>query len=378
MVDLVFLNSANFKDKKLLEEVRGGNFTHILLSPELAVSKVFRTIATDPIFYDKVGLIVVDEAHLVAKWGKGFRTDYARLHQLRAIFGKKVPWFACSATLDDPTLNIVIRDLGMPTGVTIQRNSINRPELVYQIAFIPNKAGSSALRFLFDVNENSPVLPQKEVPKTVVFFDTKKEAIAARDCCRQWLRYNFQPERGTPRQYTEKEAKATIQIYNRNTPDEDKEAILREFADPDSPLRALFSTEALALGIDLPTIVRAIQFRIVRNQEIATLLQRWGRASRHGQLGFAVLLLDEWMKGVQKKPAGIRRHQAEESIELNPVAEESEDEDIEGQGESVGQKKTHRLTNSERRSKLPEIWYRMANPADDPHCIRKLILDHFN
>jgi superfamily II DNA helicase RecQ len=57
----------------------------ILLSPELTVSKVFRTIAID---YE-AGLIVVDEDHL-AKWGKGFRTDYTRLHQLRGIFGKKV------------------------------------------------------------------------------------------------------------------------------------------------------------------------------------------------------------------------------------------------------------------------------------------------
>jgi hypothetical protein len=75
----------------------------------------------------------------------------------------------------------------------------------------------------------------------------------------------------------------------------------------------------------------------------------------------------------------MRRHQLEGSVEQNPVAEESEDEDIEGEGESVanGQKKARGLTNSERRDKLPEIWHRMANPADGSHCIRKLILDHF-
>jgi superfamily II DNA/RNA helicase len=88
------------------------------------------------------------------------------------------------------------------------------------------------------------------------------------------------------------------------------------------------------LGADL-TIVQAIQFRVVRNQEIATLLQRWGRASRHGQPGFAVLLLDEWMKSVRKNPAVMRRHQLEGSVEQNPVAEESEDEDIEGEGRAL-------------------------------------------
>jgi hypothetical protein len=39
------------------------------------------------------------------------------------------------------------------------------------------------------------------------------------------------------------------------------------------------------LGADLPTIVQAIQFRMVRNLKIATLLQQWGRATRHGQPG---------------------------------------------------------------------------------------------
>jgi superfamily II DNA/RNA helicase len=70
-----------------------------------------------------------------------------------------------------------------------------------------------------------------------------------------------------PHQYTEKETKATIQIYNRNTTDEDKEAILQEFANSESLLRALFTTEALALGVDLPTIVRVIQFWMVRDRD---------------------------------------------------------------------------------------------------------------
>jgi hypothetical protein len=134
------------------------------------VSKAFRTIAIDPVFYDKVGLIVVDGAH----WAKAFGQIMRGCTNCAPFSGR----FACSATLDNPTLNI--RDLGMlwQSSTTLligQSLSIN-----YQIAFIPNKAGSSALRFLFDVN-SSPVLPQKQIPKTVVFFDTKKEAIAARD-----------------------------------------------------------------------------------------------------------------------------------------------------------------------------------------------------
>lgn len=146
---------------------------------------------------------MVDEAHLVAKWGKGFRRLYAFTSTARHFW--------------EGSLVCVLSNLRRPNiedsysrswDVTIQRNSINRPELVYQIVFIPNKAGSTFV--LFSTSMGTRRCPQKQVPKTIVFFDTKKEAIAARDCCCLWLRRNCQPEWGTSHQYTEKEMKTTI------------------------------------------------------------------------------------------------------------------------------------------------------------------------
>ena len=85
-----------------------GKFTHVLLSPELAISDKFRPTAMHPGFQDRLALVVVDGAHLVAQWDKDFRTDYAQLHQLCSLFNRDVPWFACSATLDMKTLHTVI------------------------------------------------------------------------------------------------------------------------------------------------------------------------------------------------------------------------------------------------------------------------------
>lgn len=76
---------------ELLEELQAGKFTHVLLSPELAISDKFCPSAIHPDFRDRLALVVVDETHLVAQWGKDFRTDYARLHQLRSLFGKDIP-----------------------------------------------------------------------------------------------------------------------------------------------------------------------------------------------------------------------------------------------------------------------------------------------
>ena len=50
--------------------------------------------------------MAVDELHLVALWGSGIRPQYAQLSLLRRRLGGDVPWFGCSATLDQKTLDI--------------------------------------------------------------------------------------------------------------------------------------------------------------------------------------------------------------------------------------------------------------------------------
>ena len=46
---------------------------------------------THPEIHDRLALIVVDEAHLVAQWDKDFRTDYSSLGQLRSLMGPARP-----------------------------------------------------------------------------------------------------------------------------------------------------------------------------------------------------------------------------------------------------------------------------------------------
>lgn len=73
-----FLNADTISDR-LLMDVRNAKYTHILLSPELAISEKLRKTILDPKFKDRLALVVVDEAHLVQLWGVSFRTDYAML-----------------------------------------------------------------------------------------------------------------------------------------------------------------------------------------------------------------------------------------------------------------------------------------------------------
>jgi superfamily II DNA helicase RecQ len=137
---------------RIFADIRDGKYTHVLISPKLAIGDRFHVTAIDSVFKERLSLTVVDEAHLMSQWGRNFRTDYARLGQLRSLFGSHVLWFACSATLDTEALKKLKKGIGFEDNVPIMRTSIDRPELMIRIGWIlkNSRQKTSALRFIFD------------------------------------------------------------------------------------------------------------------------------------------------------------------------------------------------------------------------------------
>ena len=185
-------------------------------------------MAINPVFKEQLGLVVIDEAHLVSQWGRGFRTDYAWLGQLRSLFGGHVPWFACSATLEAEALKELKKGVGFEDDVTIMCMSIDQPELVIRIGWIPKNSHqkASALCFIFDegsqMDAESTAMPQ-QIPKTVVFFDSKKDAYAAIQECRNWL------QESDKHKYLKKQAREMIKVFHHDTAKFDKEVIIAKF-----------------------------------------------------------------------------------------------------------------------------------------------------
>ena len=357
----IFLN-ADTISMKVLTDIQNGKYTHILISPELAISDKFHATAIHPGFKERLGLVVIDEAHLVSQWGRSFRTEYARLGQLRALFGSHVPWFACSATLDDEALKKLKEGAGFEDDVTIMRTSIDRTELVIRIGWIPTKSrqNATALRFLFDkgcrANAKSNPMPRR-IPKTIVFFDSKKEAYTAMQECMNWL------QESETHKYSTKQARATIKVFHRDTAKFDKEAIIAEFQQLGdcSLIRVIFATEALGLGVNLPDIRRVVQYGLPKGEEPAIVWQRGGRTSRDGQDGEVILLIDEWVEGPRTSPPLIRKG----SQNSQPQDEATLVEE---------QNKAKKLSLPERRGNLPTFWYTFSN---EPDCLRIRFLDHF-
>jgi hypothetical protein len=337
-----FLNADTISDK-LLKDISSGKYTHILMSPELAVSERLRKTILEPKFKDRLALVVVDEAHLVSHWGVKFRTDYSRLNLLRTLIGPKIPWFACSATLDSKTLTDLIKGVGFDAGVQIQRTSINRPELVVRVGIIPKSKHRSytALRFIFDSDplpDNKSVIEPADIPKTIVFFNKKVDLHRAHEACLHYL------ERHDNHRYSRRQALGVVRVYTRNTHDEDKDRIIEELKKlvADSLIRVILATEALGIGVDLPDIRRVIQYGIVELPDIrrviqygivelpAILWQRGGRASRDGKNGEIIFLLEPWVRGdrvnLSAKEQASLTSQDLEDILRDPDQEDNQDD----------------------------------------------------
>lgn len=344
-----FLNSDTISPS-VLSEIKKGKYTHILISPELAIGDKFRSVALNEGFQKHLCLVVIDEAHLVSLWGKSFRTSYAKLNSIRSIIGADIPWLACSATLDDYALNSLRKNVHFNDDVKIQRTSINRPEIVVRRGLIPVSKGVKALRFLF-FQESGGTTPDEayksalDIPKTFVFFDSKKVAMAAVQEIRRWL------QGSEHHGYTSADALQVVAFFHRRTSAFDKTRIIEKFQKPDSKLRVICATEALGMGVDVKNVRRTVQFSVHNESEIAVLWQRGGRSSRDRGNGEMIFLFPAWTKG---NPVFLSRKGPNQSTE-----------------EPTG---ATRLTPEQRRGKLPDPIYQLINHNG---CPREFFLDHF-
>ena len=186
------LLTAKTITKMVMRKIRNSEFTHILLSPELANSPEFSNVATDPIFKSRVGLVVVDELHVVKQWGREFRKQYGRLSSLRRKLGTGIPWFGTTATLPDATLEAVKKSVAFKEDVRVIRTSVDRPEisLIIQpieknkvktfegLYFVLNKVINSSETGDYDLHVLS------DIPKTIIYFESKAVINKALACIR--------------------------------------------------------------------------------------------------------------------------------------------------------------------------------------------------
>ena len=260
-------------DDKLIERAANGEFTHILFGPEQATTKEFRKALKRPEFQARIGLVAIDECHLVKQW-KEFRPAFTMLGELRMILHRDVMWFACSATLSDEAKKLVLNDSGFrPVGdaqyqTEIIRTSIDRSDIGIGMFPIPRGKLESyeSLYFLLDTStDDCGVARPQQIPKTVIFIDGRKKVQKAAAYLQSMLvaktkdgngdRYSADPNSGAL------SVRSVVDIFTSRVAKYDRNRLYTEFKKPDSATRIIVATTSLGMGVNVPDIERVVLWK---------------------------------------------------------------------------------------------------------------------
>ncbi|OYO24167.1 recombinase RecQ [Enemella dayhoffiae] len=106
------INSANVTEwDEVIDRLRADELDLLLVSPERLTNPRFRDTVL-PALLDRLGLLVVDEAHCISDWGHDFRPDYRRIRELIADLAADVPVLATTATANERVVTDVAEQLG--------------------------------------------------------------------------------------------------------------------------------------------------------------------------------------------------------------------------------------------------------------------------
>ncbi|EPS92564.1 hypothetical protein FOMPIDRAFT_62996, partial [Fomitopsis schrenkii] len=109
----IAINEDN-NEPGVFRELDNGRTRLCYASPEcLLRHNGFKQLFRKPSFRQRIGGIVVDEAHVTFLWSKGFRVDYGELMQLRVQTRVDIPWALFSATFPSKIFNFCGRKLRM-------------------------------------------------------------------------------------------------------------------------------------------------------------------------------------------------------------------------------------------------------------------------
>ena len=255
------INSTNRADWPELERaVLSDEADALLISPERLANESFMEELLLPIS-ERIGLLVVDEAHCVSDWGHDFRPDYRRLANVLRRMPANLPIAGTTATANDRVIDDATSQLGR---LTVQRGPLMRESLQLQTIRLPTQA--ERLAWLADRID--------ELPGTGIIY-----ALTTRDAeqVSVWLN-----RRGT-----------LVRPYHANISDpryESSNAYRQrlELALDRNEVKALVATTALGMGYDKPDLGFVVHYQAPGS--IIAYYQQVGRAGRGIARAVGVLL----------------------------------------------------------------------------------------
>jgi len=254
------INSTNREDWHATQSrILGDQVDAVLISPERLANDYFREQVLQPVA-DRVGLLVVDEAHCISDWGHDFRPDYRRLVNILQHMPPNMPLLGTTATANDRVINDIQTQLG---DIQIQRGPLVRESLRLQTLTLPDQV--SRLAWLA---QTIPTLPGTGI----VYVLTKRDA----EQVAQWLNdhgidaraYHADAQRGGLDNNAYRAHLEDLLLHNK--------------------IKALVATTALGMGYDKPDLGFVIHYQAP--DSVVSYYQQVGRAGRAIDEAFGILL----------------------------------------------------------------------------------------
>src|SRR4051794_36537088 len=230
----------------------------LLISPERLNNPQFRNTML-PLFAERVGLLVIDEAHCISDWGHDFRPDYRRIQDMLAQLPEGVAVLCTTATANDRVVADVAEQLalGHAGALRTYRGPLGRESLRLEVVELPAQADRLAW-----LATHLPELPGSGIVYTL----TKRDA----DTVADWLNAH-----GVPAEAYSGEVDTRRRV-------EVEERLLR------NELKAVVATSALGMGYDKPDLGFVVHYQAPGS--VISYYQQVGRAGRAIDRADVVLL----------------------------------------------------------------------------------------
>lgn len=279
------INSTNPKEWPLIKnKILSDSIDLLIISPERLANDSFRTEILEQIT-DRIGLLVIDEAHCVSDWGHDFRPDYKKITRLLQHLPPNVPVIATTATATDR----VIEDIKAQLGDQVQ---VSRGDLVRKSLFLQNIQLASQEKRLAWLAEN---LEKKILGSGIIYALTIRDA----EMVARWLRsrgFSAYAYTGDVLPPIDMDGSLRTKLeslpeWQESRDDSGRKSVYRKFLEDmllSNHVKALVATSALSMGFDKSDLAFVIHYQ--RPKSVVDYYQQVGRAGRGIESAYGVLL----------------------------------------------------------------------------------------
>jgi ATP-dependent DNA helicase RecQ len=232
--------------------------------------------------------LVIDEAHVIAKWKKTFRPDYGRIKEISdKLDCQQVVSFTATAGI--PTQEKIIEEMGIED-IKVFVRDVNRPNIFLSIINDGDFRGRA-----FKIKEKLQALKSGE--KAIIFVPTVKIGNIVKDQLA--------------------EIGLDVPFYHSQLKMLERDELLNRFLDNQSPgLNTIICTNAFGMGIDIPNIRLVVHWQ--HPASIEDYVQEYGRAGRDGGPAEAILFTNLG----SNKDFEIQKYMIKLSLGDSPLATE--------------------------------------------------------